>query len=167
MVKKCLFKQKIHPKVQKLQEFFVISNQNAQFITNFFVLITWIWPTTSLVFFIGNPSLVGEPPSGLRNSINFQIFITNYHSNKCKVRLLLANLKISLTKFSYWFPVWPYWLINFLRKLVLPLYAVGELKLGHSQDALPIFGSRIMCHHSGYPYINSQCSYIDVMNQKQ
>ena len=89
MVKKCLFKQKIHPQVQKLREFFVISSQNAQFITNFFVLITCIGPTTTSVFFIGEPSLVGEPPSGVRNSVSFKIFITDYHSNR-RVRLLLA-----------------------------------------------------------------------------
>ena len=116
MVKKCLFKQKIQPQVQKLREFFVISNQNAQFITDFFVLITWVGPTTSTVFFIGDPSLVGEPPSGVRNLVSFQIFITNYHSNKRKVRLLLANLKVPLNKFSYRFPVRPYWLINFFKE---------------------------------------------------
>ena len=39
-----------------------------------------------------------------------------------------------------------------------------ELKLGHSQEAFPIFGSRKMCHHSGYPYINNQCSsLVDIM----
>ena len=44
------------------------SNRNAQFITDFFVLITWVGPTMSSVFFIGDLSLVGEPPSGVRNS---------------------------------------------------------------------------------------------------
>ena len=83
MVKKCLFKQKLHPQVQNLREFFVISNQNIHFITDFFVLITWVAPTTSSVFFISDPSLVGEPPLGVQNSVNFQIFITNYHSNNC------------------------------------------------------------------------------------
>ena len=39
-----------------------------------------------------------------------------------------------------------------------------ELKLGHSQEAFPIFGSRKMCHHMGYPYINNQCnSLINIM----
>ena len=86
-----------------------------------------------------DPSLVGEPPSRVRSSVSFQIFITNYHSNKRKVRLLLANFKVSLNK------VRPYWLIDFLKKLVLPdytlKYAVRELKLGHSQEAFPIFSS--------------------------
>ena len=35
-----------------------------------------------------------------------------------------------------------------------------ELKLDHSQEAFPIFGSRKMCHHMGYPYINNQCSSL-------
>ena len=35
-----------------------------------------------------------------------------------------------------------------------------KLKLGHSQEAFPIFGSRKMCHHFGYPYINNQCSSL-------
>ena len=39
-------------------------------------------------------------------------------------------------------------------------YAVREIKLGHSQEAFPIFNSRKMCHHSGYPYINNQCSSL-------
>ena len=108
-------------------------------------------------------SLVGEPPSRVRG-LGFQIFITNYHSNKRKVWLLLANLKVSLNKVAYSFPVRPYWLIDFLRKLVLPdytlNYAVRELKLGHSQEAFPIFGSCYMFHHSGYPYINNQCSSL-------
>ena len=161
MVKKCLFKQEIHPQIQKLQEFFVISNQNAQFITSFSVLVTWAGPTMSSVFFIGDPSLVGEPRSGVRNLV----FITNYHSNKYKVWLLLANLKVSLNKFSYQFPVWPYWLINFFKETCFTFdytlkYAVRKLTLGHSQEAFPIFGSRKMCHHSGYLYINNQCSSL-------
>ena len=47
------------------------SNQNAQFITDFFVLITWVGPTKSSVFFIGDLSLVGESPSGVWNSACF------------------------------------------------------------------------------------------------
>ena len=39
-------------------------------------------------------------------------------------------------------------------------YAERELKLGHSQEAFLIFGSRKMCHHSGYPYINNHCSSV-------
>ena len=35
-----------------------------------------------------------------------------------------------------------------------------ELKLGHSQEAFLIFGSCKMCHHSGNPYINNQCSSL-------
>ena len=35
-----------------------------------------------------------------------------------------------------------------------------DLKLGHNQEAFPIFGSRKMCHHSGYLYINNQCSSL-------
>ena len=39
-------------------------------------------------------------------------------------------------------------------------YAVHELKLGHNQEAFPIFGSHKKCHHSGYLYINNQCSTL-------
>ena len=35
-----------------------------------------------------------------------------------------------------------------------------EVKLGHSQEGFPIFSSRKICHHSGYPYINNQCSTL-------
>ena len=41
-IKNCLLEQKINPQVQKLGQFWVYSNKNAQFITNFFVLITWV-----------------------------------------------------------------------------------------------------------------------------
>ena len=35
-------------------------------------------------------------------------------------------------------------------------YAVHELKLGHSQEAFPIFGSRKMCHHLGSEILRMQ-----------
>ena len=42
-------------------------------------------------------------------------------------------------------------------------YAVRDLKMGHSQEALPIFGFRKMHHHWGYPYINNQhSSLVDI-----
>ena len=59
MVKKCLFKQKIHLQVQKLRECFVISNQNAQFITDFFVLIT----TTLVTMLLHQPGPQLKLPS--------------------------------------------------------------------------------------------------------
>ena len=93
--KKCLFKHKIDPQVQKLRQFFVNSNQNAQFITDFFVLITWVGPTTSSVFFIGDPSLVGETPSGVRNWAYFQI-ITNLFVLITRFEVLLRH------RSSYW-----------------------------------------------------------------
>ena len=57
---------------------------------NFFCFDHVSFSPTSSVFFTGDLSLVGEPPSRVRNSISFQIFITNYQSNKRKVWLLLA-----------------------------------------------------------------------------
>ena len=81
MVKHCIFQQKIHSQVQKLRPFWVNSKQNAQFINDFFVLITW----AVVVFFTGDPSLVGEPPSQVRHSVSFQTFIAKYHSYKHKV----------------------------------------------------------------------------------
>ena len=35
-----------------------------------------------------------------------------------------------------------------------------KLHVAHSQEAFPIFGRRKMRRHSGYPYINNQCSSL-------
>ena len=46
-----------------------------------------------VIFFIGDSSLVGEPPSRVRKSVSFQNFIAEYQSYKRKV---LANIKVLL-----------------------------------------------------------------------
>ena len=104
------------------------------------------------------PFLVWEPPSRERNLVSFQIFITNCHS---KVRLLLTNIKVSLYKSCTAILIYLFEEFDYTLK-----YTVCELKLGRSREAFLIFGSRKICHHSGYPYINNQCSsLVDICMQ--
>ena len=84
--------------------------------------------------FTDDPSLVGEPSSRMRNSVSFQVFITNYHSNKRKVRLLLANIK-SFIKETL---IRHFWFIYLFKETCFTFdytlkYAVCELKLGQSR----------------------------------
>ena len=60
-----------------------------------------------------------------------------------------------------------YWkiILSFLRKLVLPLIIRSNMQCVRSnwvtvRRLFRFCNSRKMCHHSGYPYINNQCSSL-------
>ena len=108
---------------------------------------------------------------GLRTTIAsaklvcFLILIANHHSIKRKVRLLLANLKVSLNKFSYRFPVWPYWLIYIFKETCFTrLYTQicsALAQTGRQSRGFFRFSAAVKCVITlGYPYINNQCSSL-------
>ena len=84
-------------------------------------------------FLTDDPSLVTEPPSLVWNSVSYQIFITNYHSNKPKVRLLLANINVWLNKFSYRFPVRPYGFIYLFKETWFYLWLYAQICSAQAQ----------------------------------
>ena len=70
---------------------------------DFFVLITRV----VVIFFIGDPSLVGEPPSRVEIRLVFKILLQSITVTN-ESQTCIGNYKSFIKKCFYWFHVWPH-----------------------------------------------------------